>query len=188
MKTWKRLFEKIVSFENLVLAATRARKRKRLKPATATFDLNLENNLLRLQRELQDQIWQPGEYISFEIFEPKRRLISAAPYEDRVVHHALCNIIEPLFERTFIYDSYANRQGKGTHRAVDRLTKFAKQYRYVLKCDIQKYFPSIDHEILYGFLTRKISDKKVRWLLRTIIDSSNPQEPGRSRTPGACNT
>lgn len=184
MKTWNNLFARITSFENLLLAARRARQGKRLKPGTATFDLELEGNLLRLQEELQSHTWQPGGYFTFEIYEPKKRLISAAPYRDRVVHHALCNVIEPLFDQIFIHDSYANRQDKGTHRAVDRLTQFCRRNRYVLKCDIRKYFPSIDHEILCEQIARKIKDQETLWLARCIIDSSNPQEPVCDYFPG----
>jgi hypothetical protein len=108
----------------------------------------------------------------------KRRFISAAPYVDRVVQHALCNLIEPIFERTFIYDSYACRKGKGTHKAVDRFTEYSRKNVYVLKCDIRNYFASIDHEILFQMIQRKIKDPKVLWLIRVIIDSTpNPGIP-----------
>ena len=184
MRTWKGLFEQVTSFENLVLAARKARKGKRLKPATAAFDLDLERNLFRLQEQLRSRRWHPGRYVTFEIFEPKRRMISAAPYRDRVAHHALCNVIEPLFDRTFIHDTYANRKDKGTHRAVDRFTGFCRKDRYVLKCDIKKYFPSIDHEILYDLIEQKIKDPDVLWLVKLILDSSNPQEPVYEYFPG----
>jgi retron-type reverse transcriptase len=103
-------------------------------------------------------------------------LISAAPYRDRVVHHALCNIIEPVFERRFIFDSYANRLGKGTHRALDRCTQFVRSHRYVLKADIQKYFHSIDHEILLSLLAKTLKDKAVLLLLEKVIVSSQYQQ------------
>ena len=90
----------------------------------------MDRELLGLHRALSDQTYQPGKYVHFYIHEPKRRLISAAPFRDRVAHHALCNVIEPIFERKFIYDSYANRVGKGTHRALDRCTHFMKRYKY----------------------------------------------------------
>ena len=95
-------------------------------------------------------------YDSFYIHEPKRRLISAAPFRDRVVHHALCNVIEPIFERSFIHDSYANRVGKGNHRALDRAQFYARRYRYVLPCDVRQFFPSVDHAILRRILARKL--------------------------------
>jgi hypothetical protein len=127
--------------------------------------------LIQLQRELQDQAYRPGAYYSFYIHEPKRRLISAAPFRDRVVHHALCNLIEPPFERSFIKDSYANRVGRGTHRAVDRCQQFARRYPYALQCDIRQFFPSIDHAILRRTLARKVRDEDVRWLIDRILES-----------------
>ena len=102
-------------------------------------------------------------------------MISAAPYRDRVVHHALCNLIAPIFERTFISDSYANREGFGTHKALRKFIKFARSNRYVLQCDIKKYFPSIDHEILKQVMRRKIKCQGTLWLIDKIIDNSNPQ-------------
>jgi retron-type reverse transcriptase len=107
-------------WENLRLAYGYAARGKRGKQATAAFEYRLADHLLELQEELATKTYQPGAYYSFYIHDPKRRLISAAPFRDRVVHHALCNLMEPLFERSFIHDSYANRVGKGTHRALDR--------------------------------------------------------------------
>ena len=100
-KTYKNLWNKLVSFENLLLSARKAQKGKRFKYNTAKFILNLEKELFKMQRELIDKTYTPGKYKEFIIYEPVKRLISAAPYRDRVVHHALCNIIEPLFEKTF---------------------------------------------------------------------------------------
>jgi retron-type reverse transcriptase len=137
----------------------------------------LENELFRMQRKLKNKTYQPGAYKTFYIHEPKIRMISAAPYRDRVVHHALCNVIAAPIEKTFIADSYANRVGFGTHRALRRFVGFARSSRYVLQCDIQKYFPSIDHEILKGLLRRKIKCPDTLWLIDTIIDNSNEQYP-----------
>jgi len=167
----------MVSFENLLLAARKAQKGKRFKENTARFNLELEKELLRLQQELIDRTYRPGSYKVFIVREPVKRMISAAPYRDRVVHHALCNIIEPFFERSFIHDSYANRKEKGTHKAVDRFQSYLRKYRYVLKCDIKKYFPSIDHDILYAAIEKRIADPDVLWLIQTIIENSNQQEP-----------
>lgn len=114
------LFDKFCSFENLYLAYRKARKGKRGKSSVAGFEYNQEKELIQLRDELTAGEWQPGKYASFYIHEPKKRLISAAPFRDRVVHHALCNILEPDWERRFIYDTYANREGKGTHRAILR--------------------------------------------------------------------
>jgi retron-type reverse transcriptase len=114
------MYQKLCSWDNLFLAWRKAAKGKRGKAPAARFEFRLEDNLIALQEELRTQTYRPGAYHSFYIHEPKRRLISAAPFRDRVVHHALCNVIEPVFERSFIADSYANRVGKGTHRALDR--------------------------------------------------------------------
>jgi len=108
---------------------------------------------------------------SFYIHEPKRRLISAAPFRDRVVHHALCRVIEPLFERRFIYDSYANRVEKGTHRALDRCQEFSRRYPYALQMDVVQFFPSIDHLLLGQALNRVIADKETLWLCDVILAS-----------------
>lgn len=176
MITYNNLWDKICSFQNLLLAAQKAQKGKRFQDNVGRFNFNLEAELLLLQNELQNQAYQPGLYRSFYIYEPKKRMISAAPYRDRVVHHALCNIIEPIFDKMFIYDSYANRKEKGTHKAVNRFTEFCRKNKYVLKSDIKKYFPSIDHQILYDLIAKRITDKKCLWLIRLIIDSSNLQE------------
>lgn len=128
------LYDQIYEWNNLLLAFRRAAQSKRSQPPVAAFEYRLEENLVRLQHELRAQSYQPGPYHSFYIHEPKRRLISAAPFRDRVVHHALCQVIEPPFERSFIFDSYANRVGKGTHRALDRAQQFARRFRYVLQC------------------------------------------------------
>jgi len=145
------------SFDNLLLAYRKAAKGKRGHADVAEFEYRLEENLLHLQRELEDQTYQPGAYHSFYIHDPKRRLISAAPFRDRVVHHALCNLIEPIFERSFIFDSYANRIGKGTHKAIDRAQQFARRYQYVLTCDIRQFFPSIDHAILLHIIANVVA-------------------------------
>ena len=144
---------------------------KRGRLATAAFEHHLEENLFALQDELRTRAYQPGKYHSFYIHEPKRRLISAAPFRDRVVHHALCNLIEPVFERSFITDSYANRIGKGTHRALNRCQEFARRYKYVLQCDLEQFFPSIDLDILRRILYRELRDEQTRWLIDSIIES-----------------
>jgi RNA-directed DNA polymerase len=132
-KAYDNLFPDIIRFANLWQAYRQAAKGKRGKVPVAAFERDLEANLLRLQRELVEHSYRPGGYYSFYIRDPKHRLVSAAPFRDRVVHHALCNITEPLFERTFIGDSYANRLGKGTHRALDRAQKLARRFPYVLQ-------------------------------------------------------
>lgn len=169
-KAYDHLYAEVISFENLYLAYRQAARGKRGQPAVASFDFDLEENLLRLHEELTAQTYRPGAYTSFYICDPKRRLVSAAPFRDRVVHHALCRIIEPLFERTFIGDSYANRVGKGTHAALDRAQALARRYPYVLQCDVEQFFPSIDLTILRAVLERKIADPGVRWLIGQILE------------------
>jgi retron-type reverse transcriptase len=139
------------------------------------FNYHLETELIRLQKQLTDKTYQPGVYRTFHLINPKSRLISAAPYRDRVVHHALCNVIVPIFEKTFIADSYANRLGFGTHRALKKFTTFARNSNYVLQCDIRKYFPSIDHEILKTLLHNKLKCPDTLWLINSLIDNSNEQ-------------
>lgn len=184
MKRIGNLYGQITTFENLLAAARQAQRGKRFRDNVLAFNFHLEAELFRLQEELWTKTYCPGPYRTFEIYEPKPRLISAAPYRDRVVHHALCNVIVPIFERTFIADSYANRVGFGTHRALRRFTEFVRSNRYVLQCDITKYFPSIDHGILKILIRRKIKCPDTLWLIDTILDHSNPQEPVTAYFPG----
>jgi hypothetical protein len=165
------LYHRIYDWDNLVLAHRKAAKGKRGKEPAARFEYHLEDNLVALHEELRTKTYRPGPYNSFYIREPKRRLISAAPFRDRVVHHALCNVIEPIFERSFVHDSYANRKGKGHHRALDRAQFFARRYNYVLPCDVRQFFPSIDHALLRRTLARKLSDPDVLWLVDRILES-----------------
>ncbi len=169
--TFSEAFARIIAWDNLLTAYRKAARGKRARESTARFDHQLADHLLELQEELSTFCYQPGAYLNFYIHEPKRRLISAAPFRDRVVHHALCNIIEPWFERRFLFDSYANRRGKGTHRAVDRLQQFTRRYRYGLRLDIVKHFPSLDHAILRNTLARVIRADDVLWLVDTILGS-----------------
>lgn len=168
---YRHLYPQIYDWENLLLAWRKARRGKRGLPPAATFEMNVAENLLTLQAEVAEKRYQPGGYVSFHIHEPKRRLISAAPFRDRVVHHALCNVIEPLFERRFIHDSYANRKGKGTHAALDRCQQFARRYPYLLQCDVQQFFPAIDHSLLMQTINRVVVDPELLWLCATILES-----------------
>jgi retron-type reverse transcriptase len=184
MKRAGNLWYRVVDFENLLQASRKAQKGKRYRENVLAFNYNLEAELLALRDALQTKTYCPGKYQTFQVWEPKPRLISSAPYRDRVVHHALCNVILPIFESTFIFDSYANREGFGTHRALKRFTHFARTHRYILQCDVRKYFPSIDHEILKALIRRKIKCPDTLWLIDTIIDRSNEQEPSLEYFPG----
>ena len=184
MKRVGNLWPHVIDFENLLRAARKAQKGKRYRENVLSFNYNLEAELLTLRDALRAKSYRPGKYQTFQVWEPKPRLISAAPYRDRVVHHALCNVILPVFESTFIFDSYANREGFGTHRALQRFTQFARSSRYVLQCDVRKYFPSIDHAILKTLIRRKIKCPDTLWLIDVIIDGSNEQEPSIEYFPG----
>jgi len=184
MKRHGQLFDHIASFENLLGAAKGAFAGKRFRPEPAMFHYHLETNLLRLGEQLRAGVYRPGEYRAFWIRDPKQRLISAAPYRDRVVHHAVCRVVEPIFDRTFVHESYANRLGKGTHRALDHATALCRRFPYVLKCDVAKFFPSVDHQVLLKLLARKIKCPATLELLRLIVYASNPQEPVSPYFPG----
>ncbi len=170
-KCYFHLYTKIYHPLNLYAAYQQARRGKRYRLAVAAFEYDREENLLNLERELETGVYAPGGYYNFYIQSPKRRLISAAPFRDRVVHHALMNVIEPLFERQFIFDSYANRRGKGVHRALDRCTAYLRRFRYVMHCDVRQFFPSIDHQILETILARTLGDPAVMALVKKIIAS-----------------
>jgi len=175
-------FSDLTDWSNLYHAVEKASKGKRGKTSVAMFDADLEAQLFAIQTRLQQHTWQPSPYINFYIHDPKIRLISAAPFADRVVHHALCNIIEPVFERSFIQQSYANRIGKGNHRALNHAQQCARKFNYVLQLDIQKFFPSINHQILKNLLRKKIHDKEILWLIDQILASSADIQPNANNS------
>lgn len=178
------LWDELTSFENLLRAYRKARRGKRQLRSVERFEYNREGELARLQRELQSGTYQPGPYRTFMLHDGKPRQISAAPFRDRVVHHAFCNVVEPVFEHSFIHDSYASRRGKGTHSAIRRYQRFARSRSFVLKCDIRKFFPSIDHQILMERLARRVKDRHVLALASLIIAHSNPQIEVSGYFPG----
>lgn len=167
------IYNEIYSWQNLVLAYKKARKHKRSKDEVAEFEYNLENNLLDIQEQLLRQNYKFSGYKYFIIKEPKERLICCAPFKDRVVHHAICNILEPILDRSMIADTYACRKGKGLHHAVRRAFWMYQQCEYVYKFDIRKYFYSIDHEMLMQKLKRKIKDTHLIVLLEDLLDTYN---------------
>jgi RNA-directed DNA polymerase len=177
MKTYKRLYEKIVSFESLLAAYKTFRKGKRFKDDVLKFEYNYETELFKLQGELMEHAYVPLPARRFFIYEPKKREIAAACVRDRVVHHALCRVIEPIFDKRFIYDTYACRLHKGTLAAIERferfkrrlLTHYSEDEIYILKADIQKYFENIDHHILLELMRKKIADEEVIWLIKRIL-------------------
>lgn len=165
------MWDQLTSWDNLWLAFGKATRGKRGGMAVAAFEHQLADHLLSLQAELRGGSYRPGAYRHFIIHEPKRRKISAAPFRDRVVHHALCNLIEPAFDARFIAHSYANRVGKGTHRAVDRLQAWARRYRYALRMDVVQHFPSLDHAVLRAEIGRVVSDERALGLVDLILAS-----------------
>jgi hypothetical protein len=171
-KTYKGLYPQIYDPDNLWRAWRAARRGgKRKWPSVAAFEFDLEQNLWALHEELHDKTYQPGPYRHFTIVEPKPRRISAAPFRDRVVHHALMQVTWPIFEARMIHDSYACRVGKGTHAALDRCQHFARGHRYVLQCDVVQFFPSVDLTILTGQLARHIACPDTLALMARILAS-----------------
>lgn len=175
MRTFKRLYPLIYAFDNLYAAYLKARRGRRYDGEVLWFSMRLENELSQLYRELQTETYETGEYRTFIVCEPKRREVAALPFRDRVVHHAICNVIEPRFDRTFIAHSYACRVGKGTHAGAHQITAWLRQLHrqgvepYVLQADVQSYFASVDHETLIGILARKIACPRTLRLLTGII-------------------
>lgn len=179
MKRVGGLWPRITRFDNLYLAYCKARRGKSNRPEVAQFSADLEKHLLTLQFELQKGAYRPGLYRLFTLYERKPRLIAAAPFRDRVVHHAVINLLEPALDKRFIHHSYACRKGKGVHRAVDQYQRWASRYAYCAKIDIQRYFPSIDQQILKTLLHTYLKEKPLLELLDLIIDSGPeyPSEP-----------
>ena len=175
MKKLKNLYPQVSDFENLYQAYREARKCKRYRDEVLAFSANLEENLIEIQNELIWKTYRVGRYREFYVWEPKQRLIMALPYKDRVVQWAVYRVLNPLFERRYILDSYACRVGFGAHRAVDRLQYWLRDMKrkhtrvYVLKLDISKYFYRVDHDVLMAVLRRLIDDQDLLWLLETII-------------------
>ncbi|MCB1037677.1 MAG: RNA-directed DNA polymerase, partial [Acidobacteria bacterium] len=184
MKRAGGLFERLCSFENLLAAANRAQVGKRFRQEVLRFNFRREDHLHHLRRLLLAGEWQPSPHRHFRIFEPKERWISAAPYRDRVVHHGICNVIGPIIDRRLIFDCWANRLGKGSHRAVLRYQRFASRYLYALKVDIRKYFPSIDHPLLKEEFRRLFKDRRLLRLLDLVVDTGVVPEPFEAYFPG----
>jgi len=173
------LYERIYSIHNLLLAWRRARKGKTKKPDIIEFEKGLAYNLKILHDDLKSQTYKPLPLETFIHKDPKTRKISKSDFRDRVVHHALVRIIEPIFDKTFIYDSCANRKGKGNLFAIKRFELFKrkvtnnlKSEAFCLKADIKHYFQEVNPEILINIIKRKIKDKKVIWLIKQILNNS----------------
>ncbi len=180
MKRTGHLFDEVCSFESLRTSALRAAKAKRSKTPVALFLQDLEHEVIELEKELLEKSYQPRPYRTFRIYEPKERMICAAEFRDRVVHHAVCSVLEPIFEQTLIHDTYACRRNKGPLQAVKRARAFCRRYNYFLKLDVHKYFDSVDHGVLKDQLRRKVKDPDLIRLLDVFIDHPVPwTEPGK---------
>jgi RNA-directed DNA polymerase len=179
------LFEEVCCFDNLLKAAQKAMKGKRKRSSTAWFNVNKEFELLKIQEKLKSGDYEPGTYRCFNVYEPKERYICSVDFRDQVVHHALCRVLEPLFEKWFIFDSYACRKDKGAHRAIRRVKGWSKKASYFLKADVRKFFESVDHEVLKNLLCQKIKDQKLLTLMEQIIDNPVPgYQPGKGLAIG----
>ena len=189
MKTYKKLYEKLCSYENLELAFEKAKRDKGFMSYIIKFGKDLENNLKILQFELVNKTYKPKKLKLFIIRDPKTRKICKSSFRDRVVHHAIVNIFEPIYEKIFIYDSYASRINKGQHKALERFHEFKRKVSnngkklkgikdknyvsgYCLKADIKKYFDNVDHEILINIIREKIKDEDVVWLIKQILNNN----------------
>lgn len=170
MKRYKNLWDKFISMENLELAAKKAVKSKKNKPETKLFLEHKTEFLLKLQQMLIDGKFNTSQYKVRRIFEPKERLIYILPlYPDHIVHHALINILGPIWQSGFIHDSYACIPGRGLHAASTAIMKFIRRNKYVLQCDIRKFYPSINHDVMFNIIKKKIGDKRLLNVLHNII-------------------
>ena len=201
MQTYNNLYSELCSYKNLLLAFKRSRKGKINKSYVIKFENNLEVNLKRLQYELLNKIYRPKKLKLFIIRDPKTRKICKSTFRDRVIHHAIINILEPIYEKIFIYDSYASRLNKGQHKALERFDEFkrkvslnGKKLKYIkdnnyisgycLTADIKKYFDNVDHEILINIIKKKIKDEDFIWLIKKVLDNNLNKIKGKSMPLG----
>ena len=175
MKRIGNLYEKICSIDNLILAEKKARRGKSKQRGVKLFDRNKEDNLISLHHVLVNLEYKTSKYHVFKIFEGKEREIFRLPYfPDRIVHHAIMNILEPIFVSTFTKDTYSCIKNRGIHKASHSLRKSlkSKEFKYCLKLDIQKFYPNIDHTILKTLLRKKFKDRDLLKILDEIIEST----------------
>ncbi len=178
MKVYKNLYGKIISTENLFEAWNIFKRDKRNRPDVEAFEKNVEYEIFKLERELRGKQYRHGPYRMFLIHDPKLRRIHKATVRDRVLHHAIFKVLNPIFEPTFIPASFSCRVGKGTHKGVEYLKRTLRTVSkngtspcFALKCDVRKFFDSIDHDILLSIFEKRVIDPDTRWLIREIIES-----------------
>ncbi|MEK6830542.1 MAG: hypothetical protein AABX77_00765, partial [Nanoarchaeota archaeon] len=201
MKAYSNLYKQFCSLENLSLAFEKASKNKAHKKYIIEFELNLEEELNKLKQELESFTYKPRQLKKFIIRDPKTRKIHISAFRDRIIHHALINIIGPIFEKVFIYDSFASRLNKGTLNAVLRFQNFMKKVStngklvknpfnnnlvegYVLKADIKHYFETISHELLIKMIRRKIKDENIMWIVKQILNNYDTEMQGNGMPLG----
>ncbi len=193
MQLFRHLFGRITSKENLFTAWEEFRKGKQERKDVKDFERHLEQNLFRLHRELTTGVYRHQPYSAFTICDPKQRRIHKATVQDRILHHAVFSVLNPIFEPTFIAHSFSCRKGKGTHKAVDALDRMLRSVSrnatrpcFVLKCDIHQFFASVDHNMLLDILSKRLKDEKTLSLLCAIIESFTAKDPdlfGRTGIP-----
>jgi len=178
IKHFEKKFEEMINLESFLLAWQEFIKGKRSRYDVQKFSLNFMDNIILLQRDLMNHTYKHGGYQAFNISDPKPRNIHKASVRDRLTHHAIYRELYPFFDKLFISDSYSCRLGKGAHKAINRFQKFGRQVSknntitcWVLKCDIKKFFASIDHKVLKSILAKYIEDKDILWLWGEVIDS-----------------
>jgi RNA-directed DNA polymerase len=189
-KTFNIEYKDIISIENLLKAWEEFLPGKKNREDVCNFSKNLMENILDLHYNLLNKAYKHGEYKAFNISDPKPRNIHKASVRDRLLHHAVYRILYPLFDKVFFSESYSCRMGKGTHKAVNKFRSFAykesknhSRTLWVLKCDIRKFFASIDHQILKEILGEHIFDTDILWLLSQIIDSFNTKDKTKTGLP-----
>lgn len=178
MKIYKNVFKNIISLENLFSAWDKFKSDKQKKRDVQQFEWRLEENIFKLYRDLKYKRYTHRRYVSFYIQDPKQRHIHKATVQDRVLHHAVFTVLNPIFEPTFISNSFSCRIGKGTHKGINVLDKITRQISsnafkscFALKCDIKKFFETIDHRILLDIIRKRVKDDDALWLLEEIIES-----------------
>jgi len=201
MKTYKKLYQQLYSWNNLEQAYEKAQRHKTGTPAVQEFEKHWQLNLCALMKELRNKTYKPQPLRKFILRDPKTRTICVSEFRDRIVHHALINILQPIFEPRFIHDSYASRKHKGTLPAIKRFDQFLKKVTkngrliytarnanqvqgYALKADIKHYFDTVDHNILLNIIAKRIKDQKVLWLAKVILDNYNSGIPGKGMPLG----
>ena len=172
VKKYKNLWKDVIAEENIAEAYRKSIKGKRSYSSVKRFEQDVEGNLKKIRESLINQTYKTSPYNQRTIYEPKERIIYVLPLNpDRVVHHALMNILIPIFTKMFIKNTFACIKDRGLHKGSILTTKYVKKYKYCLKCDIRKFYPSINHDVLYQMCERKFKEKEILWLLHEIIYS-----------------